>query len=305
MKKSLPNNKVKGISLELTTFCNLKCKLCAHNYIEAKKLISKKNQPLNFWINKIQQYTNLNTIVIAGILSESTLYPDLIELIDYIKSRNIKIELYTNGNTHDEKWWRELSKHLNKKDMVVFTVCGSTQELHEYYRVGSNLQQILNHVNAFKTEKKNDWCQHILFEYNKDDMKNMDIIFKQFSNKICINSLPYQERFNVIANKNTNIKMINKLSLMYKFIMSNALKNQQLLRKTKTFNILCKNFLLDFIWLDSNGNPYPCFIYQLFCDEIFDNNDYSKILDYKYDFCFECEKHTHDLLTLYGIEEMG
>jgi MoaA/NifB/PqqE/SkfB family radical SAM enzyme len=39
MKNSLPNNKVEGISLELTTFCNLKCKLCAHNYIEAKKLI--------------------------------------------------------------------------------------------------------------------------------------------------------------------------------------------------------------------------------------------------------------------------
>ena len=301
----LHKTNIERIELELTGYCNLACPLCLSQNMFFKHIFKKHIRTLIDWINQLNEYKNLKDISLAGFASEPTLYPDLIELIDYIKSRNIKIELYTNGNTHDEKWWRELSKHLNKNDMVVFTVCGSTQELHEYYRVGSNLQQILNHVNAFKTEKKNDWCQHILFEYNKDDMKNMDIIFKQFSNKICINSLPYQERFNVIANKNTTIKMINKLSLIYKFIMSNALKNQQLLRKTKTFNILCKNFLLDFIWLDSNGNPYPCFIYQLFCDEIFDNNDYSKILDYKYDFCFECEKHTHDLLTLYGIEEMG
>ena len=101
MNYFLDDNCVKGISLELTTFCNLKCKLCAHNYTFINNLKTKKVHSVDFWKKIIDKYTNLEMVAIAGILSEPTLYPHLIDLIDYLKIRNIKIELYTNGNTHD------------------------------------------------------------------------------------------------------------------------------------------------------------------------------------------------------------
>ena len=49
-------------------------------------------------------------------------------------------------------------------DKIVFTICGSTQELHEKYRVGSNLNQIINHANSIQQSNKIDYCQFIKFE---------------------------------------------------------------------------------------------------------------------------------------------
>jgi wyosine [tRNA(Phe)-imidazoG37] synthetase (radical SAM superfamily) len=100
----------------------------------------KKNiRTINDWITQLNEYKNVKNISLAGFASEPTLYPYIFELIKYLKSRNIKIELYTNGNTHDKTWWRELGKILTKNDRTYFTICGSTQELHSKYRVGSNL----------------------------------------------------------------------------------------------------------------------------------------------------------------------
>ena len=48
---------------------------------------------------------------------------------------------------------------MYEDDKVFFTICGSTQELHSRYRVGSDLQQVLNNAAAFKRDNKytNDW----------------------------------------------------------------------------------------------------------------------------------------------------
>ena len=304
-RRIFSNDEVQGVSLELTTFCNLKCRLCAHNYMSAKKLLKHDTKDFAFWQSVLDKYVNLQMVAIAGILSEPTLYKDLFKLLDYLKSRKIKIELYTNGNTHDEQWWKELSCHLDENDIVVFTVCGSTQELHAKYRVGSDLNQLLKNAMAFKNKNNNDCCQHILFEYNKDDLRNgnMNKILKMFSKTLMINSLPYQERFNVIADKHTDICMEYKLSVMYKYIQSKAMRNIEQQRKDNTFKIHCKNLDLKFLWLDSNGKPWPCFMYQLMMESF--NMDYTDILAYKHDFCFECEETTLNMLHKYGIEEMG
>jgi wyosine [tRNA(Phe)-imidazoG37] synthetase (radical SAM superfamily) len=64
--------------------------------------------------------------MLVGSLSEPTLYPYIFELIKYLKSRKIKIELCTNGDTHNPEWWYKLGKLFDLNDSVYFTICGST-----------------------------------------------------------------------------------------------------------------------------------------------------------------------------------
>jgi len=128
-------------------------------------------------IEKIKKFKNLKRIALAGDASEPTLHPDLLKFLDYIYNTDIALTLYTNANTHDEKWWYDLKNHLNKNSKVVFTICGLTQELHEKYRVGSNLAQVLKHAFAFKKDNKNnnDIMQYLKFEYNKhESQKKID-----------------------------------------------------------------------------------------------------------------------------------
>ena len=115
-------------------------------------------RPIEDIIKQLNTFSGLKRFFIAGAMSEPTLYPAFFEFIKYLNNRNIYYELFTNGNTHDTSWWEELGKLVPSKCMTCFTVCGSTQELHEYYRVGSSLQQVLDNAAAYrKNGKKNDW----------------------------------------------------------------------------------------------------------------------------------------------------
>lgn len=155
----LESENVLEIELELTGYCNLKCPLCANQYSFTDHIKGKNIRKIDDWIRQLDKFKNLKSVYLAGILSEPTLYPYLFGLIDYLHSRCITIELYSNGNTHNQKWWNDLNKHVNEEDKVFFTICGSTQDIHSRYRVNSNLQQIIDNVMAFKQDNKNknDW----------------------------------------------------------------------------------------------------------------------------------------------------
>ena len=298
----LKETEIKGLELDLTGTCNLSCPLCMRSYSGAQHLVKKNVLPVSEWIEIIDRFPNIEQVVLAGIISEPTMYANLFCLLEHLVKRNISIELNTNGNTHKPDWWEELGNILTSKDRVMFTVCGSTQELHEKYRVGSNLQQILDHATAYrKNGKNNDCIQHISFDYNTDDLKTSEMqkIINQFSHKRLISSLPYQERFDIL-DQDTDIKMINELSSKY-----NRIKKVSKLKKGKKCSMRCKSLDTKFLAIDNFGRITPCFLHRMHTDDNFDYNDYSKILKFDYDFCYECESMTALLIESNGMERMA
>ena len=145
--------------------------------------------------------------------------------MDYLVGRNVRFELLTNASTYDDKWWNRLNKHLTKDDTVVFTICGSTQELHERYRVGQDLQTMLRHAESFKmgNPNRNDCIQHILFKYNQLDFeKNMRPIIRRFSKHMLIKTPPYLERFHV-CHRPDGICPPGNDELIYRALVRNAM----------------------------------------------------------------------------------
>jgi MoaA/NifB/PqqE/SkfB family radical SAM enzyme len=291
------NDWVYEIELELTTNCNLSCPLCARNREESMYLIDGTSRPLNEIIKQLDTFVNFKNCCLAGMLSEPTLYEDLFELIKYLNMRNIEIELYTNGDTHDDDYWYELGKLTSSITKVYFTICGSTQEVHEKYRVNSNLSNILSHHSAFKRGSKhnNDYLQHIMFEYNKDDFENMGYIRSLFSNECNIESAPYAERFGGdICGVTQRIELSEKYN-----------KIKELTKMHRNNKIVdCKSYEDHFIIIDNNGKIFPCFLYRMYIDEDW-NLDYGDILRYKYDFCYECERKSFNMIKSFkGLERM-
>ncbi len=88
---SLP--KVIDIELELTTLCNAQCQLCYRNYTTfAEHYPENKVRPIREVIAQLETFPDLEWVRLVGTISEPTLYKDFFELVQYIKSRNIKIE---------------------------------------------------------------------------------------------------------------------------------------------------------------------------------------------------------------------
>lgn len=191
---------IEQVIIGLVNNCNLRCPLCARqnkNHVNDKQYISITNL-----INFLEVLSNLKHIKLVGTISEPTLYPHLFELINYLTARSIDITISTNGSTHDESWWELLGKILPSNSNIIFAVDGSTQELHETYRVGSNLQKVLNNHKALKlhTYGKTS-CQFIKFEHSIYDLPNVKqlSVLNNFDNFYDIHTGPsYLKQFQPI-----------------------------------------------------------------------------------------------------------
>ena len=285
--------------IELGSSCNLDCPLCHRSWEDAQHLKNGVNQrPVEELIEQLEEYPNLRTITLAGLISEPTLYRDLFKLIEYITSRNVLFYIYTNGDTHNKNrdYWRKFGELCNEKTLVYFTICGSTQELHEKYRVGSKLENILANHNEFKKgmKYKNDVLQYLIFEYNHKDYDNIGPIRELFSRESSIESMAYRNRFKLINDDiPKDIAMRDELSKKYQIITEIGWKK---FKDNSSCTMDCSSYERRFVSIDNTGKTYPCYLHRVYNKDMNWDYDYRGILKGQHDFCFECEKFTSDMM---------
>ncbi len=306
----LTKSDIEEVELELTGTCNLDCPLCTRSYSNAQHFVEYNERSAKEIISQLDEYPNLRMCCMAGMISEPTLHKEFKEIIKYLVSRNIEIELYSNASIYNEEWWADLATLLTAKDHVYFTICGSSQELHGKYRVNSKLQQVLDNHRAFKNACAHDidYLQHIMFEYNQEDFSSdeMTKIRSQFSREYNINTLHYNERFKIISDAGNDIALKASLSKTYSIIQKHGKDRYERAREGKLdVKMRCKSLEEKFIAIDQWGEIFPCILYRIYNVAEKFNLDYSKINQFKYNFCYECEAMTTQLLEDNGQERMG
>lgn len=306
MSTSYANNYlVKDTELELTNLCNAKCPLCYRNN---KDYIAKSpyQRPLKDVIEQLDLFTNLESIKLVGTISEPTLYKDFFPLIDYLNYRDLEIEICTNGDTNSPEWWHELGKQLKAKDKVYFTICGSTQELHEVYRKGTKLQNILNNAAAFRSgsNNKNDYAQLIRFNYNDKDFNEWEIIniIAPFSHLYWTETflaLPREQYRTMTKDLYEKLMPHNKKYNLYKKVEDQAQKKAS--KQEHRPNCIAKEDSTNQINLQ--GEILPCYLFtERYHPETSLNKtirktwSYQKIEAGKYDCCKFCDKSIRGLL---------
>lgn len=276
--------------IDLTGTCNLNCPLCTRNYLHADHTTYKKIRSLDEITSQLDEFTGLKKAFIAGQVSEPTLYPDLLGFMSYLKSRDISIKLFTNGNTRDSNFWKELSLILGEKDEVHFTLCGSTQELHSKYRVGSDLNQLLENASYFRSSKKNDFCQYIRFTYNSDDESNVKKIY--FSNHYSVDS-EGDRLFN--EKKKPELKDVRPLDNREQLI-------RYVLRKPEKVEVRCRSLQNKKMYITQSGKVNPCYMINEYNDDFVFNYDYSSILDWKYSSCYVCDQRVQTRIKSLNLD---
>jgi len=296
-------SEIQEIEMDLTGVCNLSCPLCTRNYQHANHLVEKNVRSIDTIIKQLDQYTGLKRFFVAGVVSEPTMYKDFIKFIEYLNSRDIYYEIFTNGNTRDVDWWEKLGSIVPKKCMCAFTVCGSTQELHEKYRVGSDLQEILNNAKAFrKNNLGNDWIQHIRFEYNAEDRESVGMknIFDQFSNVLKVETEGVR-RVNVY---NKEVELGIKPTKVRDLTIKKLFQNRPKPNDGKSYDIQCRSLQQKKVYINQWGQVSACYTHAENEQDYFQNEefDYSDILSFNYPDCFLCEKRTRTFIDKMGLD---
>lgn len=288
--------KVVDLELELTTMCNAKCGLCYRNYTSFKEHYpDKKVRPLVDIIKQLDEFPDLEWIRLVGTISEPTLYKDFFGLVKYIKGRNINIEICTNGDTHKPAWWSELATLMDHNDKVYFSICGSTQELHEIYRTNTKLENILANARAFRSSNKNDYAQCIRFQYNSDDFDSQQFkdMVSEFSHVYWTETFLQKEEQNYVDKTYLNKLMPNPHKIDdYMYMDKFARAKFKAPIKGRAY---CMSWENKSQQIDIDGKVYPCYLFlEASKGEAWDG-DYEKILNMQYEVCKYCDRAVIEL----------
>lgn len=86
------------INLHILEACNFKCRQCFSKF-GTKKLLSVKD-----WEKIVDNCIAGADVAVNIAGGEPMLYPGLVELVQYIRDKGVKVSLITNGSLMDEEW---------------------------------------------------------------------------------------------------------------------------------------------------------------------------------------------------------
>lgn len=174
-------NNLEWIDIELTSFCNIRCKGCFRVQSKyADKILNKTYLDINIIKEKFQKtmFPNIKIINFCGSVDEPCSHPQFHQIVEHFADWNAHINIATNGSLRTTKWWEKLANILPSSHKVVWGIDGS-DELSEVYREGSSFKKVQQNYRAFiKAGGKANW-QFISFEHNEHQMEQARDIAKQ------------------------------------------------------------------------------------------------------------------------------
>ena len=169
------------IDIELTSFCNIRCKGCFRvESSYADKILNKTYLDIETIKEKFQlsMFPNIKIINFCGSVDEPISHPQFFEIIEHFKDWNAHINIATNGSLRTTGWWAKLAGMLPNSHRVTWGIDGS-DEVSEVYREGSNFKKVQQNYRAFiEAGGKANW-QFIVFEHNEHQLETAKQLAKQ------------------------------------------------------------------------------------------------------------------------------
>jgi len=141
-----------SLQIEPTNHCNLNCICCAHSGSTRKR----GYMDLNLFQKIIDDASEIGIKRIhLYLLGEPLLHPQIVEMISYIKSKNLGVHLTTNGMLlNKEKTENILRSGINSADLFTFSILGHSKDIHEMVMRGVNHDVVLKNIFDFKELRK-------------------------------------------------------------------------------------------------------------------------------------------------------
>jgi len=157
---------------EVSGKCTLKCPRCPRNDTDPVPWINKE-LTLDFFKKTLSPELLKNTvkrITMCGDIGDPIYASEYIDIVNYIKTHNDKIHVYTitNGSYRKESWWRDFAKVSNEYDTVNFSIDGYDDASNNLYRIGSNWDSIMQGMSIMCNSPAFVYWATIMFSFNQD-----------------------------------------------------------------------------------------------------------------------------------------
>ncbi len=152
--KNYPKKKIVAqfpfyLLIELTSMCNLRCKMC----FQADKTFTTNNfkgsMDFGLFRDVVDQAVEGGTKAITlGSRGEPLLYRDISKALHYLSNKFIELKLVTNATKLTEKISHDIL--LSNVNLLVFSVDAYTEELYENIRVHGKFKDVYRNITRFE-----------------------------------------------------------------------------------------------------------------------------------------------------------
>ena len=171
-----------ALSIEPTTSCNLRCPECPsglRSFTRATGMLSmdlfKKT------IDEVHEHAFFLTLYFQG---EPYLNPQFLDMVKYASQRNMYVSTSTNAHYLSEENARKTVE--SGLDKLIISIDGTTQETYEQYRVGGQLNKVLEgarNIVAWKKKLKSR-TPFVVFQYlvvrpNEHQVQEAEVLAKE------------------------------------------------------------------------------------------------------------------------------
>jgi tungsten cofactor oxidoreducase radical SAM maturase len=189
---------VRGVYIEVTTRCNLKCSNCVRNVWD-EPLADMEPETFERIMESLRELPDLREVHFGGF-GEPLLHPDLPEMVKRVKALGVRVSLITNGTLLDEE---KITALLNSKLDRLFVSMDSTQpDLFSEIRGGADLNLVLENlkrVRAWRDRKGSRMptigLELVVTDKNFNDIKKLPSLAREVGASIILltHLLPHTE----------------------------------------------------------------------------------------------------------------
>jgi MoaA/NifB/PqqE/SkfB family radical SAM enzyme len=205
--------------LDLSTYCNAACPQCHRTNPDG---LGKSD-----WLELVQwslddfkkmfpieTMSHIKAFDICGTWGDPMMNKDIFEICSYIiNNSSASIVINTNGSMRSDEWWWDLAVLCKKRLKVVFTVDGSTQEIHSLYRQKTDLNTILSNMQTLSMGGSTAGVFTVIFKHNQDDLINIcELVQSNGANEIVF---VISNRFHRKGNTEFNFKQEQHLYTLH------------------------------------------------------------------------------------------
>lgn len=246
--------------IEVTGKCNLNCLHC----INSLHLIS--DEPSSEEIKKIFNelyYLGSHRVVLTG--GEPLLRTDILELIKYANSLNLKVIIFTNGTLIND----DLLEKLEQCDVFLrISIDGHIPEINDKIRGDGTYNTIVNLLEKLSRYKINFGTSTVVTKYNFEYIEEMINFCNSYKpleievSKIMDNGT--QQVQDLLLSKEQLLEL-RKLNVLYSIKYPAFNKGMKIIPKKEISfdkdNNIC-NAGINMINITSQLDVYPCYLYQ-------------------------------------------
>lgn len=166
-----PLSAPESVQIEITTWCNLKCRECGRTKLMAEGKWVNGHISLDTYRTILEKLPPAQRISLQGV-GEPTIHPEFVELVRLaVESRKYpRIAFVTNGLTHKDEYWAGLGRDYGNYLEPTLSIDSLDPVVAERCRAGTDVELLFHRLQLFRQVLPNIGIGLVASKLNLEDI---------------------------------------------------------------------------------------------------------------------------------------